>query len=117
MPGLTQQLGCFVAGLRLQDVPADAQSIAKTGFTDCFAVMIAGQKDGASDLVDRAMASRDRPEQASIIPTGGKRNAEDAALINGISAHVLDYDDVTLDGHPSAVLVPAILAQAEVSGS
>jgi 2-methylcitrate dehydratase PrpD len=30
---------------------------------------------------------------------------------------VLDYDDVSLDGHPSAVLVPAILAQAEAAGS
>ena len=38
-------------------------------------------------------------------------------MINGIAAHVLDYDDVGLDGHPSAVLVPAILAQGEASGS
>jgi 2-methylcitrate dehydratase PrpD len=30
---------------------------------------------------------------------------------------VLDYDDVSLDGHPSAVLVPAILAQGEASGA
>src|SRR5690606_34228890 len=36
-----------------------------------------------------------------------------AALVNGMAAHILDYDDVALDGHPSAVLVPAILAQAE----
>ena len=34
-----------------------------------------------------------------------------------MAAHVLDYDDVTLDGHPSAVLVPAILAQGEALGS
>jgi hypothetical protein len=38
-------------------------------------------------------------------------------LINGVTAHVLDYDDVGLDGHPSAVLVPAIFAQGEVSGA
>lgn len=117
MNSLTQQLGSFVAGLRLQDIPGDALATAKTGFIDCFAVMIAGQRDGVSDLVDHALASSDRVEQASVIPTMVKRNVEDAALINGISAHVLDYDDVTLDGHPSAVLVPAILAQAEVSGS
>ena len=115
MVGLTQQLGSFVTNLRLQDIPADALLTAKTGFTDCFAVMIAGQRDGVSDLVDRAMASADNVEQASVIPTRAKRNVEDAALINGVAAHVLDYDDVTLDGHPSAVLVPAILAQAEAS--
>src|SRR5262249_4113959 len=48
---------------------------------------------------------------------GARRSAETAVLVNGIAAHVLDYDDVSLDGHPSAVLVPAILAQAETSGS
>ncbi|TMJ22258.1 MAG: MmgE/PrpD family protein, partial [Alphaproteobacteria bacterium] len=45
------------------------------------------------------------------------RKVDAAALVNGVAAHVLDYDDVTLDGHPSAVLVPAILAQGEVLGS
>ena len=117
MTSLTKQLGSFVINLQLEDVPTDALRTAKTGFTDCFAVMIAGQRDDVAGLVDRAMASSDRTEQASVIPTGAKRNVEDAALINGVSAHVLDYDDVTLDGHPSAVLVPAILAQAEASGS
>ena len=42
---------------------------------------------------------------------------ESAVLVNGVAAHVLDYDDVSLDGHPSAVLVPAILAQGEASGA
>jgi 2-methylcitrate dehydratase PrpD len=42
-----------------------------------------------------------------------------AALVNGTAAHALDYDDV-LDpamSHPSAALVPAILALAETEGS
>jgi 2-methylcitrate dehydratase PrpD len=34
-----------------------------------------------------------------------------------VAAHVLDYDDVGLHGHPSAVLLPAILAEGEASGS
>jgi len=33
--------------------------------------------------------------------------------MNGMAAHALDYDDVALLGHPSAVLVPAIVAEAE----
>ncbi|MBN8902209.1 MAG: MmgE/PrpD family protein, partial [Rhodospirillales bacterium] len=39
--------------------------------------------------------------------------APEAAWINGTAAHALDYDDVALRGHPSTVLVPAILAEAE----
>src|SRR5690606_16566116 len=37
----------------------------------------------------------------------------DAAMLNGLAGHVLDYDDVALAGHPSVVLVPAILAEAQ----
>src|ERR1700730_12078154 len=116
MAPLTAELGRFVSALALSDVPMEAQAVAKTGFTDCFGVMIAGAREGVVALIDRELAGRDAGALASLIPSGAKRNVEDAALINGVSAHVLDYDDVTLDGHPSAVLVPAILAQAEASG-
>ncbi len=114
---LTAALGDFVAGLALERIPAEALQIAKTGFADCFAVMIAGAREPVVPMIDREMAGADGAQRASLIPSGARRNAEDAALVNGVAAHVLDYDDVTLDGHPSAVLVPAILAQGEASGS
>ena len=37
----------------------------------------------------------------------------DAALINATAGHALDYDDVAIGGHPSVVLVPAVLAEGE----
>src|SRR5688572_33237771 len=43
--------------------------------------------------------------------------ASEAALVNGVAAHALDYDDVALRGHPSAALVPAILAVGQELGS
>src|SRR5215831_6850445 len=117
MAPLTAELGRFVSELALSDVPSEAQAVAKTGFTDCFAVMIAGAREPVVALVDRELAGRDAAAPASLVPSGEHRNVEDAALVNGVAAHVLDYDDVTLDGHPSAVLVPAILAQGEALGS
>jgi 2-methylcitrate dehydratase PrpD len=117
MASLTAELGAFVSGLKLSDVPREGQAVAKTGFTDCFGVMIAGARDPVVTLVDREMAGADGEALARLIPGMEPRNVEDAALVNGVAAHVLDYDDVTLDGHPSAVLVPAILAQGEALGS
>ncbi|MCC6777705.1 MAG: MmgE/PrpD family protein [Hyphomicrobiales bacterium] len=117
MAALTMELGRFVSNLTLSEVPAEAQAVAKTGFTDCFGVMIAGSREPVVPLVDRELAGADGSSLASLIPSGQRRNVEDAALVNGVAAHVLDYDDVTLDGHPSAVLVPAILAQGEALGS
>ena len=117
MPALTADLARFVSELRLEQIPAEAQAVAKTGVTDCFGVMIAGARDPAIALMDRELSSSDADAQASLIPSLEKRNVEDAALVNGAAAHVLDYDDVTLDGHPSAVLVPAIVAQGEALGA
>ena len=79
--------------------------------------MIAGARDPVVALLDRELAGSDGAALASLIPSLKRRNVEDAALVNGAAAHVLDYDDVTLDGHPSAVLVPAIMAQGEVVGA
>jgi 2-methylcitrate dehydratase PrpD len=60
--------------------------------------------------------------QASIICYGVKTNVFNAALVNGTASHVMDYDDAHVGSrsHPSAPLVPALLAISEykkMSGS
>lgn len=117
MAALTIDLARFVADLQLRHVPAAGLDIARMGFTDCFGVMVAGARHPEVALVDRELGGVAGAHTAALIPSGARRPVEAAALVNGVAAHVLDYDDVTLDGHPSAVLVPAILAQADDSGS
>ena len=119
MSSLTLDLGRFVADLSLRQIPAQGCAIARTGIADCFGVLIAGARDPEIALVDRelGLSGAAGAAFASLIPSGARRTVESAALVNGVAAHVLDYDDVSLDGHPSAVLVPAILAQGEASGS
>ena len=62
MAALTAELGWFVSALEAHAVPAQAQAVAKTGFTDCFGVMIAGARDPVVALVDRELAGRDGAE-------------------------------------------------------
>ena len=110
MSALTQDLGRFVAALSLPQIPPEDCAIARTGIADCFGVLIAGSRDPEIALVDRELGHSHGPAVASLIPSGDRRSVDTAALVNGVAAHVLDYDDVSLDGHPSVVLVPAILA-------
>jgi 2-methylcitrate dehydratase PrpD len=112
---LTRDLGTFVAGLSLPAVPREALSVVHTGFADCVGTMIAGSVEDAPNLLHQALSPP--PGDATLYLTGPRVPAPEAAFINATAAHALDFDDVALRGHPSTVLVPAILAEAETLGS
>ena len=57
---------------------------------------------------------------SSLVFGGSARtNALDAALVNGTAAHALDFDDCnnTIGGHPSAPILPALIALADETGA
>ena len=110
---LTQDLGHFAAGVFFEKLPPGAADVVRTGFIDCVATMIAGAGDPAPQLLRKAL--RQPGGDATLYFSGERCPAPEAAWINGTAGHALDYDDVaSLRGHPSTVLVPAILAEGEV---
>jgi 2-methylcitrate dehydratase PrpD len=109
--GLTQDIGRFVAGVRFERLPDGVVPIVATGFTDCVGVLLAGLSEEVTPIVARAAAIAYEPRAIARLD-GAAASAPDLALLYGTAAHALDYDDTALSGHPSAVLVPAILAQA-----
>ncbi|HXE68515.1 MAG TPA: MmgE/PrpD family protein [Hyphomicrobiaceae bacterium] len=112
---LTKSLGRFVSSIRLESIPPPALDVVHTGFTDCVGTLIAGSIEEPPRLLHKVLAPP--PGEASLYLCGPRVPAPEAAWINGTAAHALDYDDVSLRGHPSTVLVPAILAEAEVLGA
>lgn len=112
---ITYDLGAFVARVGAEGAPAEAQAVAKVGFIDSIATMIAGTREAATRVLHAAL---------SPLPAGRSQlwfsaehcAAPEAAWLNGVAAHALDFDDVALRGHPSAVLVPAILAEGQDLG-
>lgn len=113
---LTKELGKFVAGVRYEDIPAEAVSAIKLVIADCIGCAIAGGNDPAPQLVRKMLAPAGT--EATLLLGEGRASALDAAWINGTAAHALDYDDVAQrGGHPSAPLVSAILAEAETLGA
>jgi 2-methylcitrate dehydratase PrpD len=111
MLDITRETANFVATLRPNDLPGRCREAARIGIVDCVGVMIAGASEQPVRIVSAMLAASTQNDGAPEIPSGRNLAAADAALVNGVAAHVLDYDDVALSGHPSAVLVPAILAE------
>src|SRR5438067_2548491 len=112
---LTRSLGTFVSELRLAAIPSDALSVVHTGFADCVGTMIAGSVEDPPKILLQALAPP--AGDVNLYLVGPRAPAPEAAWINGTAAHALDYDDVALRGHPSTVLVPAILAEGESLGA
>lgn len=112
---LTRDLGRFVAGLTRGDLPDSIVPVIQTGFTDCIGVMIAGRNEPAPQHLLQVV----NPGAGSSCLLFGVRTAPapEAAWVNATAAHALDFDDVAQRGHPSTVLVPSILAEAQALGA
>jgi len=115
MTQLTRELGAFVAGLTYQQIPPEALDVIHTGFTDCVGVMLAGRDEPPTRILTEVLNPVDGT--SSLVFGSRRAAATEAAWINGVAAHALDFDDVALKGHPSTVLVPAILAEAQALGA
>ena len=108
--GLTREIGHFIAGMSYNRVPEKAVPIVCTGFTDCVGVTFAGLVEPVSALIAK-LVGFDGPMR-KIADMTAPINAPEFAAVFGTAAHALDYDDTAFAGHPSAVLVPAVLAEA-----
>ncbi|WP_353108099.1 MmgE/PrpD family protein [Gordonia sp. (in: high G+C Gram-positive bacteria)] len=84
--------------------------LAERAFLDTVGVLVAGSDEAAVSAVTSTIEETDGP--AVSLATGRRMSARSAALIDGTSAHALDYDDVddAVIAHPSAVLVPVLVA-------
>lgn len=85
---------------------------------DTVAVAVAGRNEPASTIALDYAREHGGKHMATAWAAGIQLPIEAAALYNGVSGHVLDFDDVTspLRGHPSIALLPPLVALAESHG-
>lgn len=107
---ITRLAGEFVATQREASLPADAVDVARLGTTDAVGAMLAALDEPVVRVVAEAVAPmQGRPEARVLL--GHRRTTMDlAALVDATAAHALDVDDYAFANHPSAVLVPVLLA-------
>lgn len=99
--------------LKSQPIPQNIKEEARKCLLDQVGVMIAGAaqlKEQLSNYLD--MFSGD---EATAVGLGRKASLQNAALVNGISGHAMDYDDGHrfCNVHLGSAVIPAVLAVAE----
>jgi 2-methylcitrate dehydratase PrpD len=118
--GLTDTLVSRALSLRRDRLDPEIADLVRQSLKDTLAVTLAGASEALpQQLCADALREDAGCGPASIIGSGKRLGLRQAALVNGAAAHALDFDDVNLsiNGHPSAVIWPAVLAVAQARDS
>jgi 2-methylcitrate dehydratase PrpD len=114
----TEGLVQFVGKTAYEDLPKELVSAAKWAILDYIAVAMAGSQEPSGKIVSEMVREARSPAEATVIGGRYKASCSLAALTNGTSAHVQDYDDC-LDfptaglAHPTTGTFSGILTVAE----
>ncbi|MET8307880.1 MULTISPECIES: MmgE/PrpD family protein [unclassified Micromonospora] len=118
-PTLARQLAEFAAGTGYDSLPAPVVDSVRKRILDILGLCVAAGPLPTSQAALAYVAEQGGRGQARVIGLAEAVPAPLAAFGNGVLAHSLDYDDTHLPSvlHPSAAVVPAALAAAELAGA
>lgn len=114
-PAVTHILADFVLSSDFANIPNSIVDEATRALVNWVGCAVGGSRHETIDALMGAMMPFAGPPQASILGRGVQTDILTAALMNGTSSHVDDFDDTHLKTaiHPSGPVLSAILALAE----
>ncbi|MCE2950160.1 MAG: MmgE/PrpD family protein [Betaproteobacteria bacterium] len=115
MEEVTRILARYVVESRFDAIPAATRHHATRTFVNWLGCAIGGSHHEGMDIALAALAPMAGPAQASVLGRAERLDILHAALLNGISSHMFDFDDTHLKTviHPAGPVCSAILALAE----
>jgi 2-methylcitrate dehydratase PrpD len=124
---LTAYVADFIATTTYADISSEIIPLGKKSILDGLGLALAGSVAKSGDLLRRHLGGLGcRDGQATLIGTALRLPARFAAFANGTAIHADDYDDTQLAvakdrvygllTHPTAPVLPAVLAVAEQGG-
>jgi 2-methylcitrate dehydratase PrpD len=113
--GFTAELGRYVAAGDPGELPSHAVEATRQLVLDTVGVAFAGAREPVARKVASVVRRQGGARQSVVLGWRWRTSATGAALANGTAAHALDLDDSHHPGflHPSAPLLPAVLALGE----
>jgi len=115
---VTESLARFALETSYRSFPKEVIHQGKRCFLDLIGVALGGAYQPLGKILVKTVKEFGGKPQATVLGHGLKTNVMNAALVNGAIAHALDFDDTHTGslGHPSAPVIPAVLAVAEWKG-
>jgi 2-methylcitrate dehydratase PrpD len=118
MEALSRSLCDDIATWRFEDLPADVVHTTKLFVLDTLGVIGGGARAPAIAEVRNRMTRWEKNGSATSLIGKGRMSPPHAALVNGATAHALDFDDIHDPArvHAFCVMLPTMLATAEDIG-
>ncbi|MDM8527261.1 MmgE/PrpD family protein [Anaerolineales bacterium HSG24] len=118
MSSISRKMAKFAANLQYADIPSEAIHEAKRFLLDSMGCALAAVNNEDMQAMYRFTEKLGGTPEATVIGTGHKTNAPNAALMNCLLIRALDYNDIYWEqdpSHPSDIIGVA-LGAAEANG-
>lgn len=115
-PGdVTATLARYLVAAGYDDLPANVRKEGARTLLNWVGCAVGGSRHETVDKAIAALAAFSGTPEATVLGRREKLDIMHAALMNGISSHVFDYDDTHLKTiiHPAGPVVSAILALSQ----
>ena len=124
---LTRSVAEFISGTPQASTPSSVRKLGTRSILDGLGLALAGSVGASGHIVKDYLQDLASAGPATVIGSGLKTAPRFAAFANGIAIHADDYDDTQLATkpdrvyglltHPTAPVLPAVLAVAEQDGA
>ncbi len=114
-PEVTRLVARWLLSSRPENIPAAVQVEAVRSIVNWIGVAVGGSHHETVDIAVATLQPYSGPPKASLFGRSERFDPLRGALINGISSHVLDFDDTHLKTiiHPAGPVAAALFALAE----
>lgn len=115
MTEVTRILAKWVVDSKLDRIPAEVRKSGAASFLNWMGCAVGGSRHETLDRAIAALKPFSGPAQATILGRKERFDILHAALLNGMSSHVFDFDDTHLKTiiHPAGPVASAVLPLAE----
>ncbi len=123
---VTGYVAGFILDTRYEDIPAGVLDLARKSILDGLGLALCGSVAKSGEIVRQYVKANAASGTATVIGSPIRTSVRLAAFANAVGIHADDYDDTQLAvaenrtygllTHPTAPVLPAVLAAAETRG-